>query len=74
MQSNDKNEAPHSVIGDFVVSNLEKYLPIYWIKWKNTESYYFQCDSMKEYIAKRVNLRDFPKLTKHFEYSHELTT
>lgn len=73
MQPSNTNEIPSGKIGDFTVSNLEK-ISVYWIKWRNTGSYYFQCDSMKEYIEKINNLRDFPKLTKHFEYSHELTT
>jgi len=74
MQPNDNEQVPHSVSGEFVVSNLDKHLPMYWIKWKDSEHYYFQCDSMKEYIKKRMSLIGFPKLTKHFEYSHELTT
>lgn len=75
MQSNDNSETPSAAQGDFTVSNKENtHIPLYWIKWTGSGDYYYQGDSMQEYIKMRVNLLDFPKLTKHFNFSHELTT
>lgn len=75
MRPDNNSDAPYSASEGLTVSNTDKTCPFpYWIRWKDSGNYYFQGNSMMEFIRIRKNLIGFPKLTKHFEYSHELTT
>jgi hypothetical protein len=57
------------------MSNLNKEDPPrkYWIKWKSTGNYYFEGDSLMQFIVKINNLQGLPRLMQCFEFSHNIT-